>query len=419
MASVCQCDEVDKIEFRPVAVNEQRAVSDTIRAALMTGPIADDVLEESRDMWEQGDYLAAWENDLCVGHVGAFHLTTTIPGGAQLSTAGVTEVGILPTHTRRGLLTKLITRLLREAHDAGTILASLRASEAPIYGRFGFALAGDAVAAVINTRRAQPLTPNLSEGNIRLVNYRDVRNVVPPIYDKCKWRSGTVSRPSWKWPWILHTASRPTETRHGKGVFVAAHTGSDGEHDGYVHYEVEWDEDFADNPTGKGKIVDLWGATPEIELSLWNFVLGIDLVLVWEAEPRPVDDPIRRAMYDCRAYETRRRLDEQWVRLLDVDAALSERQYGATDRTVTLEIQDPMFEENCGRWTISGTGAQRTDAKADLCVDITSISAAYLGGVAWQELAACGALPSSPPEVLADLDALFRIYPAPFSGTMF
>jgi predicted acetyltransferase len=166
-------------------------------------------------------------------------------------------------------------------------------------------------------------------------------------------------------------------------------------------------------------VFDLWGASPAVELALWDYTLGIDLVVVWRAEPRPVDDPIRRAMFDSRAYETRQRLDEQWVRLLDVDAALKRRTFSPTDKSAVVEVDDPMFTENCGRWTISRAGAQRTDAKPDLRVDIATLSATYLGGVPWSGLAASGALSDAPTEALSDLDALFAVQPAPFSGTMF
>jgi predicted acetyltransferase len=410
---------VDKFDIRPVALSERHAVADTVRAALLTGAIADDVLESYGASWDGGDFIAAWDGSRCVGNVGAFHFDTTVPGGSRLTTAGVTEVGILPTHTRRGLLTSMLTRLLDEAHSAGTVLASLRASEAPIYGRFGFGLAGDTVAAEIDTRRARPLRIDPPTGSMRILERDELLSTVPPIYALSRWRVGTVNRPDWLWPLKLKAAGKPTDNPWGKGIFIAVHSNDAGADDGYVHYEVEWDEDFADNPTGKGKIIDLWGASPEVELALWDYVLGIDLVLVWRAEPRPTDDPIRRAMYDTRAYETRQRLDEQWVRLLDVDTALSQRSYGATKRSVTLEIADPLFEENCGRWTISSAGAARSDVEPDLSIDIATISATYLGGVSWAGLKASGALPIASAQALADLDALFDVGLAPFSGTMF
>lgn len=410
---------MSNIEIRPVAVTERHAVADTVRAALLTGAISDEVLEAHGDSWDGGDFLAAWDGPRCVGNVGAFHFDTTVPGGAQLKTAGVTEIGILPTHTRRGLLTTMITRLLTESREAGNIIASLRASEAPIYGRFGFGLAGDTVAANIDPRRARPLSIEQPSGSMRILERHELISTVPAIYEQSRWRVGTINRPAWVWPLKLKQALDATSEPWGKGTFVAAHSSDSGDDDGYVHYEVEWDEDFADNPTGKGKIIDLWGASPEVELALWDYVLGIDLVLVWQAATRPIDDPIRRAMYDVRAYESRQRLDEQWVRLLDVDAALVQRTYGPTDRSVTLEIDDPMFAQNCGRWTITSEGAKRTEATPDLSIDIATISAAYLGGVSWTAMATAGSLAGAPTRVLAELDALFSISTAPFCGTMF
>jgi predicted acetyltransferase len=254
---------------------------------------------------------------------------------------------------------------------------------------------------------------------MRILERHELLTTVPPIYKLSRWRVGTISRPEWFWPLKLKAAIKLADEPHGKGTFIAVHSNGAGDDDGYVHYEVDWNEEFAANPTGKGKIIDLWGASPDIELALWDYVLGIDLVLVWQAEPRPVDDPIRRAMYDSRAYESHQRLDEQWVRLLDTDAALRQRTYGPSDCSVTIEIDDPMFAENCGRWTMSRDGAERTEAAPDLSIDIATISAAYLGGVSWAEMAAAGSLPDAPARVLADLDALFSIGLAPFSGTMF
>lgn len=406
-------------DIRPVISDEQRAATNTVRAALLTGAANDEVLAEERETAGEGDFLAAWEGDRCVGHVGAFHFDTTVPGGDRLSTAGVTDVGVLPTHTRRGLLTALIEQLLGNARDAGTVLASLRASESPIYGRFGFGLAGDTVAAVINPRRARPLRFERQPGTMRLLEIGEVLTTVPPIYEESRWRVGTVNRNEWLWKFRLRTASEPNKERHGKGVYVAVHTNTEGEDDGYVHYETEWDEGYACNIGGKGRVLDLAGTTPDVELALWEYIIGIDLVESWQAEPRPVDDPIRLAMYDVRAYETRQRLDEQWVRLLDVDAALSKRSYGPTDREVIIEVTDPMFAENNGNWTISESGAQRTDRAADLGVDIATVSATYMGGVGWTDLAASGLLPNASARAVADLDLLFAIRPAPFSGTMF
>lgn len=408
---------MNEYDIRPVAVDERRIAVDAFRTALLSGAVNDETFAAGRLSWDESDSLAAWDDDACVGVVAAFRFDSTVPGGARVPTAGVTRVGVVPTHTRRGLLTQLMHRLLRESSERGNVLATLHASETTIYRRFGFGLATDAVAAVITTRQTKPWRSGVRPGSTRLLAYTDVLAVVPPLYDQvARTRVGSISRPEWMWPRILKDASQPTAEPYGKGSFVAVHTDADGVDDGYVFYDVDWDETFAKNPTGVGKVRDLWGRSPEIELELWRFLLDIDLVTTWRAEQRPVDEPVRRAMHDSRAYEAVQRLDDQWVRILDVDAALAVRTYGATSDSVTIGVDDPMFPANTGAWTVSASGSTRSDQRADVRVDIGTLSAAYLGAVPWHDLASTGAISASN-ETLARLDALFAVRPTPFCGT--
>ena len=48
---------------------------------------------------------AAFDGDRIVGGAGAFSYRMTVPGGGEVPAAGVTVVGVLPTHRRRGVLT--------------------------------------------------------------------------------------------------------------------------------------------------------------------------------------------------------------------------------------------------------------------------------------------------------------------------
>ena len=312
-------------------VDERRAAVDAFRIALLSGAVNDEVFASGQASWDESDSLAAWDGDTCVGVVAAFRFDSTVPGGTRVPTAGVTRVGVIPTHTRRGLLTQLMHRLLRESRERGNVLASLHASETTIYRRFGFAIATDAVAAVVTTRLTKPWRSAPLPGSMRLLPYTDVLDVVAPLYERvARWRVGSISRPTWMWPRILKDASQPTAEPYGKGSFVAVHTDTDGVDDGYVFYDVDWDETFAKNPTGVGKVRDLWGRSPEVELELWRYLLDIDLITTWKSEPRPVDEPVRRAVHDSRAYEAVQRFDDQWIRILDVDAALTARTYGSS-----------------------------------------------------------------------------------------
>ena len=105
---------VSDYDIRPVDIDERRAVINTFRVAVLSGPVNDATFEAGTESWNESDALA-WDGDRCVGSVSAFHFDSTIPGGARVQTAGVARVGVLPTHTRRGLLTQMMHRLLVES----------------------------------------------------------------------------------------------------------------------------------------------------------------------------------------------------------------------------------------------------------------------------------------------------------------
>jgi predicted acetyltransferase len=408
---------VSDYDIRPLEVEERRAAIDAFRAALLSGPVNDETFETGASSWDESDSLAAWDGERCVGSVGAFRFDSTVPGGARVQTAGVTRVGVLPTHTRRGLLTRMMHRLLAESRERGNVLATLHASETSIYRRYGFGLATDLVSAEVVPRDATPWRSPAGPGSMRMLPYGEVFDVVPALYEHvARWRVGSISRPAWMWTRILDEASKPVASPYGKGSFVAVHTDVDGNDDGYVYYDVDWDESFATNGGGLGKVRDLWGASPAVELELWRYLVGIDLVVRWRCDTRPVDEPVRRAMHDARAYESKARFDDQWVRILDVDAALGARTYNRSDAAVTIGVDDPMFAASCGVWAISGDGAARVDTSPDVDVDIGTLSAAYLGAVTWHDLATIGSVATTD-DVLERLDSLFAVRPTPFCGT--
>ena len=84
--------------------------------------------------------VAAWEDGRTVGGSGAFPFGLSVPGG-ELPCAGITVVGVTPTHRRRGILRRMMRMHLDLAHERGEPIAALWASEGAIYGRFGFGVA--------------------------------------------------------------------------------------------------------------------------------------------------------------------------------------------------------------------------------------------------------------------------------------
>jgi predicted acetyltransferase len=405
---------MDGIEIRVTAPEEFRLASDTVSAALMHAPINDEDWgkPERITSWEDSDSLSAWDQGRCVGHVAGFRFDTLVPGGAWLPTSGVTRVGVLPTHRRRGLMRQLMHRLLTEAADRGQVLASLRASETRIYQRFGFGLAGRCAEATLTSRDALPLTGSATDGTMRLLRPDEILAAVVGIYERAARRPGVLKRPAWLWQRYLEKAIG----LGGDAEFVAVHTSADGVDDGWVHYSVKWVEERSIPPRGTGEVYDLWGVSSAVELALWDYLCNVDLVDEWFAEERPVDDVVQFAVADTRAYRTRWVFDEQWLRILDVDAALAARRYADVDGSVTIGVEDTLLPANLGVWNVSASGAKRLsdESDPDLVVDVGQLSAAYLGGTPWNSLAAVGRVDVRNAAALALADALFAVPEAPY-----
>ena len=402
------------IEIRTTSPEEYRAAGATVGTALLHAPANDDDWGKPFVIpsWDASDSLSAWDGERCVGHVSGFRFDTMVPGGAWLPTNGVTRVGVLGTHRRRGLLRTMITRLLAEGAERGQVLASLRASETVIYTRFGFGLAGECAESSVLPKRALPIQ-GAAAGSFRLLKHDEILDTVKPIYRRVAVRPGVIARPDWMWQRYFQNAT----VLGGEGEFVVVHTSQDGVDDGFAHYAVKWKSDRYIEAVGDGEVFDLWGADPSIELALWDYLCNIDLVREWYAEERPVDDIAQFAVADRRAYRTKYIWDEQWLRILDVDAALSARTYADHANVFTVAVADEMLAVNNGVWEVSAAGAKRTDrepADADLAVDIAALSSVYLGGFKWTTFADASRVDVRRASALAIADALFAVPRAPY-----
>ena len=121
---------------------------------------------------------AAWDGDRIVGGAGAFTYRLSVPGGS-IPAGGVTVVGVLPTHRRRGVLTAMMRAQLADSRARGEAAAYLWASEATIYGRFGYGLASRIGAISLARDRAVFAVPFESRGNVRLLDLEDAAAPLP------------------------------------------------------------------------------------------------------------------------------------------------------------------------------------------------------------------------------------------------
>jgi predicted acetyltransferase len=346
---------------------------------------------------------AAWSDGAIVGGAGVFTFNVTVPGG-DLPTAGVTVVGVYPTHRRRGVLRSLMRAQLDDAHERGEPLAALWASEETIYGRFGYGLAsfcGEISLAHEYTSFAQPFEP---EGTIRFLEPDEALELVPPVFERARLQwPGMFSR-SGLW-WEQREIKDPEERREGAGPKRWIVYERDGAIDGYAVYRHKpgWEEG---STVAELRVVEALGATPTAERDLWAFLLSID----WKATVKAWLLPPDHALFLLLATPRRMRYrmgDSLWVRLVDVAAALSGRQYSA-EGTLVFDVQDDFCTWNHGRWKLDAGVAARTDDDADIALPVQSLGSAYLGGVSFAELARAGRVEELKGGARARADALFR-----------
>lgn len=397
-------------ELRVTGPDEWRAAADTMAAALHFPPTTDEKWPSILPSWEGSHSISAWDGERCVGHGAYYFFDTSVPGGERLGTAGVTRVGVRQTHTRQGILTAIMSRMLHDAHEQHLPLASLRASEAVIYSRFGYGVAGEAIDYTITRPR---LRPDVGvAGTSEIIDRATAMDVIPALYDRIAFtRPGVITRPEWMWRRYMEEYLDASKARQ-----VIVHRDASGTADGFVDVETAWD---ADDRHAIATVHDLWGVTPDAEAALWRYVFDIDLVRTIKAEERPVDDLIRWLLIDRRDLQVSSVWDEQWVRLVDVDAALRARTYGS-DEAVTISVQDRMLAHNNATWRVAGGKVeQASTTTADLTVDVAALGAAYLGATSWFELAATPSVEAADPAALARADRVFQSRPLPRCGSFF
>jgi predicted acetyltransferase len=346
---------------------------------------------------------AARSNGDIVGGAAAFTFNMTVPGG-DVPTAGVSVVGVYPTHRRQGILRALMRAQLDDVHERGEPMAALWASEEPIYGRFGYGVAGFCSEIALPheyTDFAHPVEP---AGTFRFLEHDEVLEALPPMFERIRadW-PGMFSR-NRLW-WEHREVDDPLERRDGGGPKRWIAYEQDGTIEGFAVYrhKPEWEHG---STIAELRVLEAFGSSSEALRDLWSFLLAID----WKATVKswflPPDHPLFFLLASPRRLRARL-TDSLWVRLVDVGAALSARRYSSDD-SIVLEVVDDFCQWNEGRWKLEGGVAERTKEEPDLRLPVNSLGSAFLGGVQFAALARAGRVEELGDGALARADKLFR-----------
>ena len=414
------------VEIRPYGAEDLRPFLTAAEIPFAYAVRDEDVRDHERIL-ERDRLLCAYDGNAIVGTAAAFSFRLSVPG-TELPAAGVTEVGVIPSHRRRGILTAMMARLLDDIRARGESVAVLWASEAAIYPRFGYGLATlDASFDLPGAARAFRPAPGAS-GRVRLVDVAEAGGLLPPAFDAARAaRPGFVSRTG---AWCEVQVLRDRESdRDGAGpTFTAVEEGGD-RAEGYVRYRMRhtWGAQGHENIL---EVRELIADTSRAERALWRFVLEMDLVGRIRARHQPVDSPLLLLLSEPR------RLgftigDGLFVRLVDVARALSGRRYAAAG-SVVFDVSDAGAPWNEGRWRLTVDGAvrassgpsmaglaERTDDGADIGLDVTDLGSCYLGGFTFGDLVRAGRAVEGTPGAVRRADALFAVDRAPWCAEVF
>jgi len=348
-----------------------------------------------------------------VGTATSFAADLAVPGGAPVPSAAVTRVGVLPTHTRRGILTALMAAQLEDGRARGDVVAHLRATEAPIYGRFGYGVATRSANWQLDRAEGALLAPLDAPGTFRCSTRPTPRRWCRPSTTG----AGTAGP--------ARSPGPPTCGRTGAGrARVRRRTGSWSTRRGRPGRRlrrVRGDRPLQLGPQQLG--------SPAGQRPLGGRRRGRGGAVGVAARPRPGardrhDRAARRraaavALVDPRALRTTGRGRR------DV-AAVARRRRGPGVPLVRAGRRrgdrggrpDPAGQRGAPGG-VDGDGTGRTDAPADLVVDVAVLGAAWLGGTTWAELAAAGRVDVRRTAAVTDADRLFATTPAPWCGTFF
>ena len=401
------------VVIRPCTKSEFGPVLRACEAAFGRG-VSEDEVRRWAPVVDSTRLLGAFVDDVPVGSAGACALTVTVPGGL-VAAAGVTMVGILPSHRRRGIFGRLMGELIRDAREHEEAIMVLWASEGGLYQRLGFGLGTRAASVDIETSHASFRHPLERAAPCRLIGLDEAASVLPPLYDAARVTTpGMLARtPSW---WAAYRLGDPVHERGGGEplqcvVFDQEEPGGFGYALYRLHpaYERRLHRDWLE-------VVEAVHTSAQSAQDLWHYLLGMDLVERVKADFLQEDHPLTLILDE----PGRLRLtlsDGLWLRLIDVRQALAARSYAAVG-TLTLEVTDTLCEWNRGCWRIEAdeTGCLVTacEGPADIQLGVEDLAAVYLGAFSFTDLRHADRLVELSDDAATRASAIFQRSRAPW-----
>ncbi|WP_328989559.1 GNAT family N-acetyltransferase [Kribbella sp. NBC_01245] len=400
------------MEIRSTTDQDHDVFVDTLHAAF--GRFPETPAEGSGVWWSalemDRNLFAMTPDGRPVGTAGSYSFELTLPGEIVVPAAGVTCVGVLPSHRRQGVLSAMMRHQLTDLRARGEVVSVLLATEAVIYRRFGYGPATYTSRLTVQRHQAALALPRAhsaadspttgsDSGSIEVLRRAECGEILEEVYDRYRRaQPGALSRPH---NWWASGAGQPPISPAPR--YVAVHRDADGVPDGYASYSLG-------EPNTTLTVDETIATSDAVFIALARFVLAHDLVTQVVFKHVPTEHPLRWQLADFRAGEVSDDTDWLWVRLLDVPGALTARGW-FTDGELVLDVDDPFLgEHNRYLLTIRNGKADcvPTDRTPDLSLDISDLGSIYLGGTTPTTLVRAGHIQAHHPNAAPLADTLFR-----------
>jgi predicted acetyltransferase len=398
------------IEFRPAQPEEMREFARVGQVAFGSSTADAAVEREMRWPVQPQWTLCAFDG----GVMGA--KMATLPflmcwGGRDIHCGGVSAVGTLPSHRRRGLLRELMSRAFQTMREHNQPVAMLWASMAAIYQRFGYGMGFSGSLYDFDPRELRFVDAMRVPGRVRLYKAEQALPLLEGVYRRFMAPRTLMLHRADRWQWdgfVLDTWGE------GPPPLIAVYEEA-GEALGYAPYTVSERTRQTAGPSQQALVRELAWLTPAAHRGLIEYFAGYDLADSIRILRVPVDDPLFHQVQEPRLLKPRMR-DGTLVRIVDIVPALEGRGYTA-DGALVLEVSDDLCPWNSGCWELTvegGAGRVKPAGRApDLRLGPRALAVLASGHQSATMLARGGMLVADDPGALRTADAIFRTAYAP------
>jgi predicted acetyltransferase len=387
----------------------------------------DDFIHEQIKSFELPRAFGAFEDGKCIGTVGTRTLNMTLTESASASMAAIGQGGVLPTHTRRGIMTMLMEASLQNALEMNEDIAGWTTSEWSIYERYRPGLATYSASYMIDGISKNMLRSDLVPGNT--VEMADPIKLIPQLEDlhrKCSLKMGNVPREQKYWDRLINRlmAGKSPDLLDPRSdlprplcVVVSKY----GQVQGCCIYRIHqiWESNLFNS---KLEIIHMMAADDLVIRDLWAFLFKIDLVNKIVIPHAPVNFQLRWLLRDGRRLKTTDVSDHIWIRILRPRSFFKKMKLPAIDTPLIFDIRDDNKLIDVSKLSVFSDGdtteVYPSSDKADITLGVDTLASIILSSNSISDFYKLGKI-ACEPIALQKLQSILFTGTIPFTDTSF